>query len=58
MALWTMATDIKTRQTIWVGTNVAKGKSQANSHTRGWEIDGYPTAELAGLHTDYVGKQG
>lgn len=56
MALYSQATDLKTRQTIWVGTNVLKGKSQANSHTRNWAHDGFTTAELAYLHTDYHGN--
>ena len=57
MALYSQASDLQTRQTIWVGTNVKSGKGQANSHTRGWDFDGIPAAELADLHTDYVGPQ-
>ena len=57
MALYSQASDLQTRQTIWIGTNVKAGKGQANSHTRGWDIDGMPATELAGLHTDYVGPQ-
>jgi hypothetical protein len=60
MALYSQATDLNTRRTIWVAQNVAKGRRQLNSHTsdcyaRG-QIDGYPAWELAGLHTDYVGN--
>ena len=58
MALYTQASDLQTRQTIWVGTNVAKGRDQANSHSRGWNHDGLPAAELADLHTDYQGWSG
>jgi len=55
MALYSQATDLNTRERIWVGTNVVRGKSQANSHTRNWDFDGIATADLAGLHTDYNG---
>ena len=58
MALYTQASDLQTRQTIWVGTNVAKGRDQANSHSRGWNHDGLPAAELADLHTDYQAWSG
>jgi hypothetical protein len=63
MALYSMATDLTTRQTVWVGRNVVKGRPQLNSHRddiigRGMESDGLPAFELAGLLTDYVGKQG
>lgn len=62
MALYNMATDLNTRQTIWVSTNVVKGRPQLNSHrddTFGRSlnragIDGYPAWELAGLHCNYV----
>lgn len=58
MALFSQATDLQTRQTIWVSTNVAKGRPQVNSHREGRlgaslaaaGIDGFPAAELAGLH--------
>lgn len=64
MALFTQATDINTRQTIWVATNVAKGRAQLNSHRdddfgRCYQrdgIDGFEAYELAGLHTDYRGN--
>lgn len=65
MALYNIATDLTTRQTVWVSTNVVKGRPQLNSHrddragrclaTEG--IDGLSAADLAGLHTDYVGPQ-
>jgi hypothetical protein len=58
MALYNQASDLQTRQTIWVGTNVKAGRGQANSHTRGWESDGLPAAELADLHTDWQGWTG
>jgi hypothetical protein len=50
MALLSQASDLKTRQTVWVGTNVAKGKDQANSHTRtDFTVDGLSAADLAGM---------
>jgi len=55
MALYNIASDVNTRETIWISTNIVKGKGQANSHTRNWDFDGIATAELAGLHTDYSG---
>jgi hypothetical protein len=70
MALYNQASDLQTRQTIWVGTKVsnlpkwngseliAPGKGQANSHTRGWQNDGLPAAELADLHTSWQGWVG
>ena len=57
MALYSQATDLQTRQTIWVGTNVVKGRDQANSHSRGWDHDGLPSVELADLCTDFQGWQ-
>ena len=62
MALYSMATDLNTRETIWVSRNVVKGRPQLNSHredTFGRSlnragIDGYPAWELAGLHCNYV----
>jgi hypothetical protein len=64
MALYNIATDLKTRQTVWVSTNVVKGRPQLNSHRDDRlgaslaqaGIDGFSAAELAGLHTDYQGK--
>ena len=48
MALYNQATDLQTRQTVWVGTVV--GRDQANSHTRAaFTSDGISAAELAGL---------
>jgi hypothetical protein len=58
MALYNIASDIQTRQTVWIGTNVKSGRGQANSHTRGWDRDGLPAAELADLHTDWQGWSG
>ena len=59
MALWNIASDRTTRQTIWVSTNVVKGRPQLNSHSSPSYaregIDGFTAAELAGLHTDYRG---
>ena len=64
MALYNIASDLNTRQTVWVSTNVAKGRPQLNSHrddTFGRSlnragIDGFPAWEIAGLHCDYVGR--
>ena len=64
MALWSQASEITTKQTIWVSTNVVAGRPQLNSHREDVhgrcyqrdQIDGFPAAELAGLHTDYVGN--
>jgi len=58
MALYNQASDLVTRQTVWVGTNVKAGRGQANSHTRGWQDDGLPSAELADLHTSWQGWVG
>jgi hypothetical protein len=50
MALLSQASDLITRQTVWVSTNVAKGKDQANSHTRdNFTVDGLSAADLAGM---------
>lgn len=60
MAIWNIATDLQTKQTIWISTNVVKNRPQLNSHNSDCynreQIDGYPAAELAGLHTDYNGN--
>ena len=50
MATYNQATDLRTRQTVWVGT--VAGRDQANSHTRAaFTTDGISAAELAGLAT-------
>lgn len=64
MALYTQATDLQTRQTIWVSTNVVKNRPQLNSHredTFGASlnragVDGFPAWEIASLHTSYQGN--
>jgi hypothetical protein len=64
MALYNIASDLNTRQTVWVSTNVVKGRPQLNSHRddslgrslNRAGIDGYPAWELAGLHTNYEGR--
>lgn len=70
MALYNQASDLQTRQTVWIGTKVSnlpawtgdkwelKQGHQANSHTRGWDHDGLPSAELADLHTPWQGWVG
>ena len=64
MALYSQATDLNTRRTIWVSQNVIKQRPQLNSHReddfgRCYQrdgIDGFEAYELAGLHTDYRGN--
>lgn len=64
MALYNQATDLATRQTVWVMTNVAKGRPQLNSHRddnagrslAASGIDGLPAWDLAGLHHAYRGR--
>jgi hypothetical protein len=59
MALYTQASDLVTRQTVWVGTNVAKGKDQANSHTRAdFTVDGLSASDLAGMAAHAFRKRG
>ena len=60
MAIYSQAQDINTRETIWVSQNVNKQRPQLNSHNSDCYardgIDGFNSAELAGLHTDYIGN--
>jgi hypothetical protein len=64
MAIWNQASNIETRETIWVSRNIVKGRAQLNSHRdddfgRCYQrdgIDGFPAAELAGLHSPYAGN--
>ena len=64
MAIWNCASNIETRETIWVSRNIVKGRAQLNSHRdddfgRCYQrdgIDGFPAAELAGLHSPYAGN--
>lgn len=60
MALYSQASDISTKQTIWVSQHRLFRRPQLNSHTSECYardgIDGFNSAELAGLHTDYVGN--
>jgi hypothetical protein len=66
MALYNCASDLSTRELVWISTNVVKGRPQLNSHRpdrlgaslAAGGIDGFPAWELAGLHTDYQGNQG
>jgi hypothetical protein len=63
MAIYSQATDLQTRSTVWVSRNVAKGRPQLNSHRddiigRGMDSDGLPAAELADLHTPWQGWTG
>lgn len=60
MAIWSQAQDINTRETIWVAQHRLFRRPQLNSHNSDCYardgIDGFNSAELAGLHTDYVGN--
>ena len=64
MAIYSQATDLATKQTIWVSRNVVKNRSQLNSHREDTfgnslqdaGIDGFSAAELANLHTSYNGN--
>ena len=65
MAIYSQATDLATKETIWVSRNVVKNRSQLNSHREDTfgkslqraEIDGFSAAELANLSTNYEGWQ-
>ena len=65
MAIYSQATDLATKQTIWVSRNVVKNRSQLNSHREDMfgnslqdaGIDGFSAAELANLSTNYEGWQ-
>ena len=65
MALYSQATDLATKQTIWVSRNVVKNRLQLNSHREDMigkslqdaGIDGFSAAELANLSTNYEGWQ-
>ena len=64
MSIYNIATDLDTRETIWVSRNVVKGRPQLNSHReddfgRCYQregIDGFPAWELADLATPYTGN--
>ncbi len=64
MAIFNAASDLNTRELIWVSTNVVKQRKQLNSHReddygRCYKrdgIDGFNSVEMAGLHTEYVGN--
>ena len=60
MALYSQATDLNTRRTIWVAQNVIKNRPQLNSHSSECYardgIDGFEAYDLAGLHTDFRGN--
>ena len=64
MAIYSQATDLATKQTIWVSRNVVKNRPQLNSHRedvfgkslQDVGIDGFSAAELANLHTSYNGN--
>lgn len=64
--LFSQATDLQTRQTVWVATNVQMGRRQLNSHRdtnagrslAASGVDGLPAWDWASLHTAYRGNQG
>jgi hypothetical protein len=60
MAIFNMATDLQTRELIWVSTNIVKQRPQLNSHRSECYaregIDGFNSVEMAGMHTDYSGN--
>ncbi len=64
MAIWNIATDLATKKTIWVSTNIVKNRPQLNSHRdddfgRCYAregIDGFNSVELAAMHTEYSGN--
>jgi hypothetical protein len=64
MAIYSQATDLETKQTIWVSCNVVKNRPQLNSHREDVfgkslqraGVDGLSAAELANLHTSYNGN--
>jgi len=65
MAIYSQATDLTTKQTIWVSRNVVKNRPQLNSHREDVfgkslqraEVDGFSAAELANLSTNFEGWQ-
>ncbi len=65
MAIYSQATDLSTRQTVWITQSIKPERSQLNSHREGtWVnslkaagIDGLSAAEIAYLSTDYEGWQ-
>ena len=64
MAIFNAASDLTTREPIWVSTNIVKNRPQLNSHReddygRCYQregIDGFNSVETAGMHTDYSGN--
>ena len=60
MALYSQASDINTKQTIWVAQHRLFRRPQLNSHNNECynrdHIDGFCAAELASLHTSYAGN--
>jgi len=65
MAIYSQATDLSTRQTVWITQSIKPERSQLNSHRVGRfanslaeaGIDGLSAAEIAYLSTDYEGWQ-
>lgn len=60
MALYNIASDLNTRETIWIATNVVKQRPQLNSHSSECysreQIDGFSSVEVAGMSTPYAGN--
>ena len=65
MAIYSQATDLTTKETIWVSCNVVKNRLQLNSHREDMignslqcaGVDGFSAAELANLSTNFEGWQ-
>ena len=63
MTVYVMATELATRQKVWLGIDPELKKQQLTSHREGKlgaclkdaGIDGMPAWELAGLHHNYNG---
>ena len=66
MALYNCASDLSTRELVWIMTNVASDRPQLNSHREGNAgrslaasgVDGLPAWEWAAMHHAYRGNQG
>jgi hypothetical protein len=53
MAVLSQASDLTTRQTIWVAHDIVKGKDQINSHNRAdFNCDGLSAADWASLYAE------
>jgi hypothetical protein len=65
MAIYSQATDLATKQTIWVSRNVVKNKPQLNSHREDAlgkslqraGVDGFSAVEISNLYASYHRNQ-